>query len=517
MSDVQTAAAYAPTSRAELVEAMRHWHRLSPAPAEIYCESVEAISFRDLLDLYLATTGAGSAIWRDRSGRIDRVQGRRRALRNLMRDILAAPGVVRAAWARLRELEQKQPVERLTVADRVDVLYLRTDHWFGVTEGGAAAHMRGIINGLREIGHSVRLVTTGHVGGVADDERCLLCEPEYGLCRNIRSLPEFLYNDQLETCLSARWTTWNPTIVYHRLSLMSVIGPILRSKYRVPYICEYNGSMAWMARHWENRSLAFARLALEAERLSLVSADVVIAVSEAARTELLGRGVPPERILVCPNGIDVALFNEPADGLTVRYRQGLGSAFVIGFVGTFGAWHGIDVLAQAFVELRRRREDLRGKVKLLLVGDGIRRPVVESILREGGAWDDCVLTGVVSHATVPSYLSACDILASPHVPNPDGTRFAGSPTKLFEYMAAGKAIVASDLEQIGSVISHGRTGWLVSPADAGALAGGIEILLDNPRLRWRLGAAARSCARAEHGWDKRARAIVAAASRTADA
>src|SRR5262245_19859360 len=108
MSDAQAAAAHGLPSRAQLVEAVRRWRRLSPAPGEIYCESVEAISFRDLLDLYLGTTGAGSAIWRDRSGRVDRVQGRRRALRNLIRYILAAPGVVRAAWTRLRELEQKQ-------------------------------------------------------------------------------------------------------------------------------------------------------------------------------------------------------------------------------------------------------------------------------------------------------------------------------------------------------------------------------------------------------------------------
>jgi glycosyltransferase involved in cell wall biosynthesis len=93
-----------------------------------------------------------------------------------------------------------------------------------------------------------------------------------------------------------------------------------------------------------------------------------------------------------------------------------------------------------------------------------------------------------------------DILAAPHVPNADGTRFFGSPTKLFEYMAMGRAIVASRLEQIGEVLEDGRTAVLVPPADEAALARAIVELAGDPGRRAGLGAAARRRALEKHTW-----------------
>ncbi|MFQ5654682.1 MAG: glycosyltransferase, partial [Planctomycetota bacterium] len=106
------------------------------------------------------------------------------------------------------------------------------------------------------------------------------------------------------------------------------------------------------------------------------------------------------------------------------------------------------------------------------------------------------------------YLAACDILASPHVDNPDGTTFFGSPTKLFEYMAMGRAIVASDLAQIGEVLEHRRSAWLVPPGDPAALAEGIGALLEDPGLRRRLGREARELAVERHTWRTHTRRII---------
>ena len=135
-----------------------------------------------------------------------------------------------------------------------------------------------------------------------------------------------------------------------------------------------------------------------------------------------------------------------------------------------------------------------------MIGDGARLPEARRILGEGNALDAAVFTGLVPQEDGAAHLAACDILASPHVGNPDGTPFFGSPTKLFEYMATGKGIVASDLEQIGEVIEHGRTGWLVEPGNADALASGLRRLLDDDSLRAALGAAARREAVARYTW-----------------
>src|SRR4029453_6656090 len=102
-----------------------------------------------------------------------------------------------------------------------------------------------------------------------------------------------------------------------------------------------------------------------------------------------------------------------------------------------------------------------------------------------------IFTRLVPQEEGPAYLAACDVVVSPHVPNPDGTQFFGSPTKLFEYMAMGKGIVASNPAPIGEVLEHGRTAWPVPPNDGGALADGIRRLVTNPDLRTALGAAAR--------------------------
>ena len=94
------------------------------------------------------------------------------------------------------------------------------------------------------------------------------------------------------------------------------------------------------------------------------------------------------------------------------------------------------------------------------------------------------------------------------MPNPDGTPLFGSPTKLFEYMAMGKGIVASDLDQIGEVLEHDRTAWMVEPGNADSLAAGLKVLIDDVQLRERLGRAARDEAVANHTWEQHTRRIV---------
>src|SRR5262249_24315015 len=153
---------------------------------------------------------------------------------------------------------------------------------------------------------------------------------------------------------------------------------------------------------------------------------------------------------------------------------------VVGFIGTFGPWHGAAVLTDAFGRLLESRPDLRDRVRLLMIGDGVRMADVRAALARRGVASTCVLTGLVPQADGPRYLAACDILASPHVPNADGTPFFGSPTKLFEYMAMGKGIVASDLDQIGEILEHGRAALMVVPGDAGDLARGLAALIDDP-------------------------------------
>jgi glycosyltransferase involved in cell wall biosynthesis len=119
-----------------------------------------------------------------------------------------------------------------------------------------------------------------------------------------------------------------------------------------------------------------------------------------------------------------------------------------------------------------------------------------------------IFTGAVAHEAVPALLDACDILASPHVPLTDGSEFFGSPTKLFEYMAVGKGIVASRLGQIGEVLEHEQTALLVEPGDTAALATAIQRLVDSHELRTRLGFKAREVVVQKHTWKHNAQRVL---------
>jgi glycosyltransferase involved in cell wall biosynthesis len=254
-----------------------------------------------------------------------------------------------------------------------------------------------------------------------------------------------------------------------------------------------------LSRHW-GRPLEYEHLSERIERLNLSSADLIVVVSRASADEIIRRGVDVSRVLVNPNGVDPERYRPNVDGHAVRSRYGLGDLTVLGFIGTFGPWHGAEVLARAFVTICQRDAQLARSLRLLMIGDGVTLPAVRRILSDGGALGGTVFTGLVPQEQGPDFLAACDLLVSPHVPNPDGTPFFGSPTKLFEYMAMGKGIVASNLDQIGEVLEHGRTGWLVPPGDVAALAAGLRRLIIDRSLRSVLGAEARWQVLSQYTW-----------------
>ena len=173
------------------------------------------------------------------------------------------------------------------------------------------------------------------------------------------------------------------------------------------------------------------------------------------------------------------------------------------------------------LERRERLDALR--LRFLLIGDGQKMPLVRETLAVPGAERYVRLAGLVPQREAPRYLAASDLLLSPHVANADGSRFFGSPTKLFEYMAMGRGIVASDLDQIGEVLrpalvvggSRGRrpgtagaVAVLVPPGDVRALIEGIELLAADATLRDTLGRNARRLALSRYTWAHHVAAIL---------
>jgi glycosyltransferase involved in cell wall biosynthesis len=155
----------------------------------------------------------------------------------------------------------------------------------------------------------------------------------------------------------------------------------------------------------------------------------------------------------------------------------------------------------------------RGRLRFLLVGDGPLKKGMEQTLEAHGVAEAAVFTGIAAADHVPGLLNAADILVAPNVQMPEGKSFFGSPTKLFEYMATGKAVVASNLDQLAEVLSDGETALLVPPDDAERLAVAIETLAEDEELRSRIGANARTRVLEGHTWRHNALRVVEALER----
>ena len=482
--------------------------RLIPAEAfEIKCDSTPQNPFRDIIDLYLIISGSRKWKWIDSKGNVSSRQPFVKTLSKLFCDFICWPYIYLTRSRIVAKLCKYAPA-RAIISDTPSLLFLRTDHWFNVKSGGSVGHLSGVIQGLRSLGFKTHVVSTDHLRSLRNDKQFHLCEPEYELGRNLPNIPELLYNEKLIRFIGKRWEGLLPSFIYQRYSLSNYAGVTLKHKYKLPFVCEYNGSFPWMARYWHGRKLFHEKLITRIELLNLKAADVVVVVSAPMKDELISRGVEADKILVNPNGVDPALYSPEVEGSIVREQFHLGKKTVVGFIGTFGRWHGAEKLAEAFGRLLLKFPEYRKEVRLLMIGDGLTMPQVKKRLDEFSVMDISILTGLVRQEQGPIYMAACDILASPHVPNPDGTPFFGSPTKMFEYMAMGKGIVASNLDQIGDVLKHDKTAWMVEPGDVQSLMGGLKTLIDDETLRKNLGQAARHEVVKNYTWKEHTRKII---------
>lgn len=305
------------------------------------------------------------------------------------------------------------------------------------------------------------------------------------------------YNFVFARGVQKRLVPNGPRILYQRHVAFSIAGALLSRRLKLPLILEYNGSEVWMANHWDPNPLrSWIKLC---EEVTLQCAARIVVVSGVLREQLLERGIQEDRIRVNPNAVDPDYFYPGRGRASGRKQLEVNpDEVLIGFVGSFSLWHGIEVLQQAIVKLLSGVPPCR--LRFVLMGDGLLHGEMRTALAAYEAMGGVIFTGPVPRDKVAEYLDASDILVSPHIPMPDGSKFFGSPTKLFEYMAMGKGIVASRLDQIAEVLEHDRTAWLVTPGDVDELAEAILRLAQDPIKRAALGSAARRTAVERHCW-----------------
>jgi glycosyltransferase involved in cell wall biosynthesis len=386
---------------------------------------------------------------------------------------------------------------------------VRTDLWFGLQAGGAIAHAAGILNAFSNAGSNVRLLTSQRLPIVASEIEQVVVRPR----RIWFPLPEWSLQAYNRDLVAASDDLDRPQFVYQRNGLYGYAGLLLARRWNVPFVLEYNGSEVWVGDHW-GRPVRARQGAVEVEDLMIRSADLVTVVSRPLIQDAVARGAETSRVLLCPNAVDPARYHPDIDGSAVRSRYGLGDSVVIGFIGTFGPWHGTVLLTEAFAALEALLPP-GANVRLLMIGDGHDLAAAKAVIAQAGLSAKAVFAGLVPQQDGPAHLAAADILVNPTQKNPDGSEFFGSPTKLYEYMGMGRAIVAARLGQMAEVLEDGRTALLTPPGDRAALASALARLCVDRELRFRLSSAARREVEEKHTWRHRVAAIKARLARVA--
>jgi len=443
--------------------------------------------------------------------------------------ILGAQVISRWAYqrakARLRSVEG--PAQRIGAAAQSSrVLYLDANVPLGAVVGGSVGHTRGVIDGLVREGFSVDYASGKRIPTNLAGTRWLSV-PSGDFLALPPELNSYTFNQEYERRVREWAARSSYSFIYQRMSVHNYTGALLRRTFGIPLILEYNGSEVWAAANW-GKKLRLHNMAARAERASLLNADLVVTVSDALVDEVVAAGVSPDKILVYPNCIDPEIFDPgrfPRDEL-VRLRHRLGidpTAILATFIGTFGTWHGVDFLANA---IRRLVDEDQAwvherKLHFLLIGDGLKMAEVRRLVGDKPYADHVTLTGIIPQTSAPEYLAASDIFLSPHVPNADGSVFFGSPTKLFEYMAMQRPIIASDLAQIGKVLRgtyFGAAGGsarplaeLFAPGNESEFMAALRRVVDDPDWARGMASEARTAALASFTWQNHVKAILARA------
>ncbi len=237
------------------------------------------------------------------------------------------------------------------------------------------------------------------------------------------------------------------------------------------------------------------RLTRRLENHVIAGADAVVTICAGLRDDLIGRGVDPGKVTIMPNGVDLSLFGTPLPrDPALAAELALGDGPVIGFIGSFYPYEGVDDLIAAMPALIVRHPEAR----LLLVGGGPAEDELRAAAAASSAAPAIRFVGRVPHREVERYYALTEIMAYPR----KGSRLTGlvTPLKPLEAMAQVKIVAASSVGGHRELIADGTTGVLFPPDNTAACAAALGDLLDN-RADWpAMRAAARAAVERDYDW-----------------
>lgn len=371
---------------------------------------------------------------------------------------------------------------------------------------GPANHVREVIEALEALGHSVRVLVRlegrlWKAEGLHNFQPVTVPLVDRGplrwferAVRRLQSelrLPYAGLFESLRFALACRQELAGYDLLFERLTWMGYGGALAARWLRRPLVLEYNGDplhdleAKGIAPQGLQRWLALALLGW-----TMRQAAHVVASGEGWRKQFLQRwGADPARVTTIENGTVLVplLRREELRAFTPTLQ---GTPTLV-YLGGFYPWHGVQLLLRAVARLRERGLALR----LLLIGSGVGLEAAQRQVKDSGLEQQVTFTGQLTASNFAAYLCQADIGLSPYC---GWKEYSG--LKLFDYKAAGLAIIASGENGQPATLEHGKTGWIVPPCDEDALTAAIGQLATDHLLRQRLGQAARLEAEQTHTW-----------------
>ena len=211
--------------------------------------------------------------------------------------------------------------DRAIDTDRqLKITYLRATPGPGTQAGGAASHIKGVIEGLLELGAEVQVISNDELVGL-DPAKIPLTKIDPELLGSTRAVFDINNNAVFTRGAAALVQQSPPDFIYQRYARFSWAGVVASLASKRPLFLEYNGSEVWVGRHWDR--VSNLDLLERYERLNLAAATRIFVVSEVDRTNLEQAGVAPEKIIVNSNGVDTEVFRPGVGGAEVRAELGL--------------------------------------------------------------------------------------------------------------------------------------------------------------------------------------------------
>lgn len=392
----------------------------------------------------------------------------------------------------------------ITKSNRVVYLLHNSLPYFS---GGYATRSNGVIGGIKRNGWDISAVSRlgfpndtkkgparNNAETIDGIEYSLLIDDEFDVYRT--PLKEYLiaYGEALYEMLKDE----PPAIIHAASFFMNGIAAVYAAKKlgsKTVYEVRGLNELSKMSDqpHWEGSE--HYQMMVRMETQAALDADKVFTLTQALKDEFILRGVEAEKITVLPNGVHSSRFSPLSPSKRLSKKLALKNEIVIGFVGSFVDYEGLDLLLKAVSSIKGKT---KSPFKVLMVGDGACHAETVNLSRKLRLSDIVKFTGRVPHHEVEEYYSVIDICPFPRKGLPVCEMV--SPLKPFEAMAMEKAVLASNVDALAEIVTDNQTGLLFQKDDVESLSEKLMLLLESPDLRQKLGVAARQWVIKERDW-----------------